>query len=338
MKINHRTSKRNKSAQPLGFLPSTIDRSFFQTRLDKINALSPAAMAMVLEFENNFRVTTGTGPSYANLLDGLVNNFETQFKTTKITNKGSPYLNAMASALNFYWFTLPAASGNQLLGTQLSFMGSYLQVIANSDYVINNYSSPFIPFSYPMVNQFDNPDYNNKLVIQLNTNQVRRTIYVGNPQIAFDFAGALKISCANSFWNASTSLYDYHSITPTEFFTTMRDAIAVIRWLETENNDIAIVGNIDGVKVAAYETTLNTQLTYINTLSDIVANANIKLVTDGQALKDATNALIVAKQAEIESLKTDKRKNIAAMLSLSNNTDSIIAAQKLIITKTLTGA
>jgi hypothetical protein len=128
---------------------------------------------------------------------------------------------------------------------------------------------------------------------------------------------------------------NFQTISPLEFFATMRSAVAVIRTLETENNDLNIVGTVDGVKVAGYDALLNGQLDFVNRLPDIVLGKNSQIIADGQAQKDSYNTSITNKKIEIESLKAAKRLAMASVNDLTNNYATIIAAKKAAITASL---
>lgn len=347
MKINARIALRNKSKnEGMGFLPPTLDRSFFQTRVDKIKALPLIAQLIVLEFETNFVVTIASGNSFGAILEAVVNKFENQFKTITCPSTTSSSTAAQIAAMSILDPT-GSILGDSFFGYagNLPFLRNFFNLIGCSKYTVNNYAAPFtvlhlLPYTVDTYfGTFDKVTY-----ATIGSNQrttANRVVSVGTTGITVDLWTAMglksdRVNHPENFvggWDG----YWYTGMTPTDFFAMMRAAIVVIKWLESENNDFAIVGNVDGVKVASYEKTLNDQLVYINGLSDLVANANIQLITDGQAKKDALTALITAKQAEIADLKFNKRKNITINDNLTNNYTSIINDQKNIITKSLTG-
>jgi hypothetical protein len=325
--------KKNKT---MGFLPTTLDRTIFLQRNEKIRALPPIAQCIVLEWEKEFSVSVASGPLFSTIFDNVVNAFENQFKTTNLVVPAL-YANCPLTS-NFFTY----------VGGRFYFLRNLFNMFACARYTAGNYNVPFTmfavtPYTISYVGSFENLKSLNLdgSSIQL----VSRIVHIaGDASMGVDVWKMLNLKTdgvdhvTNSF-SVFTGLngYWYTSITPAEFFATMRLASATIKWLESENNDMSIMGVVDGVKVAQYETVLNSQLTYINNLSDIVANNNILLISDGQKHKDSINALITAKKAEIESIKAEKRKNIATMENISSNTDSIISSQKLLITNQIFG-
>jgi hypothetical protein len=288
------------SNKTFGFLPSDMDRTIFSQRVSKIQALPLMGQFIVLEFEKDFYQTPTSGISFGIALENIINAFEQQFKTSIVVGENS---------------SLAVFLKNYSLG-YLSYLSKLFKILSNCSYVPNNYSSTLSFF-------FDN---------SFEAFYIKDVAYSTLPKIWNIGTTGLTINPMLLFNCGSNG---YSTLTVNEFFNCMRNTINVIKWLESENNELPFIGTVDGVKAASYETILNDQLQRINNLSDIVANVNIKIINEGQAKKDAINALIATKKIEIEGKKKIKREDIAAMNTLANNYDSILASQKTAITQSL---
>lgn len=337
MKTNNRIAKRKNKNSEMGYLRTDFDRSVFQKRLDLIYALPLWARYIVVEFEKNFISTNESGPSYGALLESLINAFEGQFKNTSLPI-------ASRTGINF--------SILKQIGSNINYAYDLFSSISKFTYIPNNYNYKFL---YDLSSQQGYPNLlTANAVSTMNwTGQsslswgIPKTTYVlGDNPLTLDMFSLLDLSYFGSTTNppllealninptipayASLSAirYKLFSIRPLDFFQGMKDVITAIKWLESENNAIEIRGNVDGVKVDGYETVLNTQLATINQLSDIVENANIATMLDGQKKKDALNALILAKQKDIEAQKIQKRKDIGSMNDLSTNYTAILESKK----------
>lgn len=129
-----------------------------------------------------------------------------------------------------------------------------------------------------------------------------------------------------NYW--SWSSFNIAMMTPAMLIQTLKDTITVIRWLESESSAIEIRGNVDGVKIDAYEGVLNNQLTYLNNLTDYVAGNLNQEKLDGQKRKDDLIAMIEQKKKDLELAKIEKAKVIASMKDFSDNYVTILEAKK----------
>lgn len=282
-----------------GFLPTDMDRSIFQARVDKIKSLPLIGQYIILEFEKDFEVNSASGLSFGIALENIINAFEQQFKVSQIMGDTSKLI-SMSTSYSF---------------NNYPFISSLFRIIGNCTYSPNNYSAPFSFFIEPTISTY-------YFANQVNYSLPKKWS-IGTTGLSIDSAIILKV------------VNNYTTITPSEFFSCLKATVAVIKWLESENSDLPFIGTIDGVKAASYEAVLNDQLSRINNLSDIVANANNKLISDGQAKKDAIAALIATKKIEIEGKKKIKRENIASMNTLASNYDAILNSQKTAISQSL---
>jgi hypothetical protein len=303
MKFNHRVKR--KINNEMGNLPVDMDRTIFSTRKSKINALPLFAQFIVLEWESYFVVTAKSGPSFADILRLVIVDFEKQLRIAPPLNIAAPSnVPTLQSALikpNFFSYA-----------GDLSYLNAVFNIIASASYMMGDMSYPF-------------------QLKKLTDSVASYTVGIGtsltvpkeqhpSPNITLDAYPILT------------------SISPNVFLTGMYSAIDTIKWLETENNEVIITGVVDDLKVSSYEKILNDQLSYINNLTDIVANANNALITDGQQKKDAISVLIQAKRIELDNKIASKKAEVASMLEVANNYSAILSAKKVEITNSLTNA
>lgn len=348
-KINHRIAKsKNKE---MGYLRTNLDRAIFEKRIELIQSLPLFGQYIVLEFEKDFLATSASGPSYGGVLETIVNKYEGVFRNTTI----SPRPLMEASLLNS-------------IGSKLPFTFSFLDFINKFTYVPNNYSQPYLVFtSSPntgtnYVNW--NNDFNTWSTCLSNKTDMKtgkftwpRLYSVGTTGLKadmfelLDFGGstrswknpsvALPIGTYYNSIKSPTYITDYkisvYGLKPSDFFQGMKDTIAVIKWLESENNSIEIRGNVDGVKIDGYEAVLSNQLDTINRISDIVASSNNQLIIDGQKKKDDLVALINQKNKDIQDQIAEKRKNVSELSNLSSSYSTILEAKKAELVASLQG-
>lgn len=110
---------------------------------------------------------------------------------------------------------------------------------------------------------------------------------------------------------STTFTSSYYS--PNEFIQALKDAIALIGYLELDNVALNIEGNYDGIKTDAYEQILNDQLSFLNNISDRVQNALINEKITGQNKKDELLLILEAKKKELNDTILNKKNNINKM-------------------------
>lgn len=98
-----------------------------------------------------------------------------------------------------------------------------------------------------------------------------------------------------------------------ETYMILEDAITFIAYLESENTALNVEGNYDGIKTDSYEQMLNDQLAFLNNLADRVESSLIQTKLDGQAQKDAVQALIDQRKIDLQKAINEKRASINKM-------------------------
>lgn len=122
---------------------------------------------------------------------------------------------------------------------------------------------------------------------------------------------------------ATTFTSSYYS--PSEFIQALKDAIALIGYLEMDNVALNIEGNYDGIKTDAYEQILNDQLSFLNNISDRVQNALINEKIEGQRKKDELLLVLEAKKKELNDTILNKKNNINKMNETIDNYNKLVS-------------
>ena len=360
--------------QGMGNLAFKTERTVFEMREEMLAALSPIGRIIVKDFEQNFVASTSNGTSFADILDNSIKAFVSYtslpdqnmiaFISSLDAVSAATSMGVSSKTYNVLkslsYFSRPIGrtdlpmiiSDNHMI--QKSEVGVAYSMLRKSDGTISDFGYPF--------SANVKVDYAG---LPTSTSFKEYALTIGNAKAPTDFKPYYTsfstwyvdsegdYPAMQSAFDAYIRMFDMkyrvYSTTATKYVQIVyltgkklsniiqdfRDAIAVIRWLESENNSIEIRGNVDGLKLDSYEQIIKDQFDHINGVSDAVANILNSEKIEAQKTKDATQAKIEAKKAELLKAINDKRELIKKMNYQAANYNSDLEAAKAAVEQRL---
>lgn len=350
--------------QQMGYLPTEIDRSIFQKRIEMLNTLHPIAQAIVLDFENYFIGNENVGYSYATLFKRALDSHkallgdktitapvQTVFDTSMIKqgmsmmgklNVGSFY-NKLWNAPSMVILDII----NNSFATPTKLNDPYI-IYSNKDLVMPTVkefdpsitTTPYTYFEKAESYPYEGPTtwYQNQMIYGVGDYGTSKVgiFYEDVTKLLVNTLGLTRITVATKNYNATSKSYfwtfsNYYNVTTlsiSKLISIFESALTMIQWLESENNAIEIRGNVDGVKIDGYEKILLDQMNYINNITDVVQSSLINEKIEFQKQKDATLLLIEQKKKEIEMAKLAKKESIVKMNDFVTNYQTILQTKK----------
>lgn len=326
--------------QELGILPPSVERSVFQKRLELINSLSDFGQLIVYEFENFFTPNNTFGYSFANILERVIDAYAREVANTALAPESrvgfmTPEYNIMTSSLSGF------STRNSKIKLILEFISERYYASPTSFYTIfgntkvwgpgvwkitpPNYTENTTPNTLKVGMYNEDNSERAYLYAQYSTGTNFTTVNKANVQIdvqdpSFYLGKTLRMFkreyCYSNYADGRyypATTFIFSRFTPTTFIKMLRDTVSVIRYLESEIFAIEIRGNVDGVKVDAYEQLLSDQLSRLNNLTDVVQSSLNNEKINFQTKKDELTTMIEKRKLDLQNAINSKREEIAKM-------------------------
>lgn len=322
----------------MGYISSNEDRKVFEDRFSFLLSLAPWARTIAWEFENVFAGNLVNGFSFANILESFLIDYKSMLQNRSMdlsywftsqvatvygnTAVNTPVEHNVLFSKDTRYKALIRTDGKLApfnyvisrynVSATINFLKFYAVTLKNV--IPSNFNNPH-PISISSIGKTSG----SPLITNIGTNL--GLFYVSTGEIKspgtvnwkdnenFGIYGSVE------YYLQSNGTYNTRNVTlstlsPNQFITIVQDLIAVIRFLESDNNALNIDGNYDGLAANKYETILNDQLSYLNNITDAVTSSLINEKVDFQGQKDSLKAQIEQKKKDVQNAITNKKASI----------------------------